>query len=1277
VQLRITSYDLLSRALAFACLSLCCSHACFAAAPGLVAAYGFDENAGMTVSDASGNSNQGTVSGATWVAGKYGSSLRFNGTSALVTVPDSNSLDVATAFTIQAWVYPTASNNWRTVVMKDAPSGLAYAIYSHNNGNRPAGYIRTGTDVAVNGSAALALNTWSHVALIYNGSTLRLYVNGVQRGSRTTTGAVPATAGNLTIGGNMAWGEYFAGSIDEVRIYNRALSVTEITTDMNTPVTPSGPSITMTAPTGGAVVSGTVTVSATASAPAGVAGVQFKVDGNNLGSEVTAAPYQVSWNTTTIADGTHALSAVLRDNGGATVMSSNVSVTVANTVPPTLPTISITAPSAGATVSGSVTISAAAQNTTAVQFLVDGANVGAEDTTSPYSISWNTSSVSDGSHAITARARNSNGTTVSAPVSVTVANASPSLTGAWSSLISLPIVPVHAVLLHTGKVLIFDRPSAGPTARVWDPVANTFTAVPNNTTDLFCAGHSALADGRILVVGGHGGVEAGTADVNIFDPVALTWTLVQRMAYKRWYPNATTLPDGRVLAATGAATTFTDYVTIPEIYDPVTNVWTRLTTANANLAQYGHLFLLPNGKVAYTGNWEFPDNARVLDLSTNTWTTVDPNLTDGYSVMYELGKVLKCGSSADSGVPGASVNTCNTIDFTSPTPRWQSAAPMANARTHHNMTILPDGNVFVSGGSRMKEGYNTAHAVYQPEMWSPSTRSFTPMAPNARPRLYHSEALLLPDGRVISMGGGRDGAGIDQLNAEIYSPPYLFKGARPVIGSAPAVVTYGSSFNVATPNAAGISTVVLMRLGSPTHGFDMEQRRIPLTFQAGSGNLTLQAPGSAAVAPPGYYMLFLVNSAGVPSVASFVRIPLASQGPPPGAPGSLTTTGGIGTVSLSWQASTSSSGIATYNVHRSTSAGFTPTPANRIGQVVSTSYSDVGLAAGRYYYMVTATDTNGLTSNPSNVAFGDALADSVPPQITMTSPTATTVSGVVALEASATDNAGIAGVQFLVDGSPLGAEVTTAPYSVQWNTTLATNGAHTLTARARDVGGNTTTSTALSVTVANTAPSGLVAAYSFSEGSGTSTADQSGTGNNGTLVGATWTNTGKFGNALSFNGTNARVTVPDASSLDLTTGMTLMAWIAPSASTNWRTVVLKETSNDLAYALYGSSDTNRPGVWITAGSSQSVLGASQVPVNTWTHVAAAYDGATLRFYVNGTQANSTAVTQPIAVSGSPLQIGGNAIWGEYFAGRIDDVRIYNRALTAAEIGNVMNVAVAP
>jgi hypothetical protein len=449
---------------------------------------------------------------------------------------------------------------------------------------------------------------------------------------------------------------------------------------------------------------------------------------------------------------------------------------------------------------------------------------------------------------------------------------SPATVGQFSSVMNWPIVPLNAVLMNTGKVLIYDRPSAGPTARVWDPATNTFTSVPNNFTDIFCSGHSALADGRILVIGGHGSVHTGSSDVNLFDPATQTWTLMPRMAYERWYPTATTLPDGRVLAITGAAVTDKDYIKIPEIYNPATNSWTQLTVASVTLPTYGQFFVLPNGKVGYTGNTEFPDNARTLDVNTQTWTTVDANIIDGYSVMYQPGKVLKTGSAADSGTSGSSSNAANLIDFTAVTPAWQSVAPMSFARTHHNLTILPDGNVLVVGGGTTKDGYYVENAVYAAEMWSPVTKTWTTMASGAKPRLYHSVGLLLPDGRVLVAGGGRDGAAIDQLNAEIYSPPYLFKGARPVIRSAPDIVAYGGSFFVDTPDSLGISSVALMKLGATTHGFDQDQRFQNLSFAQNGGGLQIQAPANANLAPPGYYMLFLVNSNGVPSVAKILKI---------------------------------------------------------------------------------------------------------------------------------------------------------------------------------------------------------------------------------------------------------------------------------------------------------------------------------------------------------------------------------------------------------------------
>jgi hypothetical protein len=298
--------------------------------------------------------------------------------------------------------------------------------------------------------------------------------------------------------------------------------------------------------------------------------------------------------------------------------------------------------------------------------------------------------------------------------------------------------------------------------------------------------------------------------------------------------------------------------------------------------------------------------------------------------------------------------------------------------------------------------------------------------------------------------------------------------------------------------------------------------------------------------------------------------------------------------------------------------------------------------------------------------------------VAITAPTAgSTVSGTVTVSATASDDVAVAGVQFLLDGVALGAEDTTSPYSVSWNTTTATAGSHTLTARARDAAGNQTTSSAVSVTVTNVVSTGLVAAYGFEEGSGTTTVDGSGLGNTGTITAGTWTTAGRFGKALSFNGTSSLVTIADVAALRLTTAMTLEAWVRPTSSASWRCALLKESSGGLAYGLYASDTSSRPSAYVRVGSDVDATGPSAITLNAWTHLAATYDGAALRLYVNGTQVTSRTLTGSIASSTQPLRIGGNQVWGEYFAGLIDEVRVYNRALSAAEIQTDMNTPVSP
>jgi hypothetical protein len=245
----------------------------------------------------------------------------------------------------------------------------------------------------------------------------------------------------------------------------------------------------------------------------------------------------------------------------------------------------------------------------------------------------------------------------------------------------------------------------------------------------------------------------------------------------------------------------------------------------------------------------------------------------GAAVMYLPGKILYAGG-------GRTTATAETIDLNKSSPSWQWTGSMAYPRRHLNATVLPTGEVLVTSGTRGTSFDDPSLAVHVAEIWNPATGTngtWRQVASNRINRSYHSTSLLLPDGRVLHAGSG--GATLpnglptpDQKNAELYSPPYLFQGARPTIASASTSISYGSSFTVGTPDAAGIAKVSLIALGSVTHAFDMNQRFMWLTFTRSGSNLAVKAPPSPNIAPPGYYMLFILNAAEVPSKARIVRL---------------------------------------------------------------------------------------------------------------------------------------------------------------------------------------------------------------------------------------------------------------------------------------------------------------------------------------------------------------------------------------------------------------------
>jgi hypothetical protein len=260
----------------------------------------------------------------------------FDGVDDLVTVAANAALSPTTGMTVEAWVYPTALANWSTIAMKEGTSDLSYALYASDVSSRPQSVINTGAGPLVTTCASpLEPRVWSHVATTFDGATHRLFVNGVQVFSAAAAGTLSQTAGPFRIGGNALLGEPFNGAIDDMRVYNRALSATEIQADMNTAVPPPPadtrlPTVAISTPTNSATVAGTVEVVATATDDVGVASVQFLLNGASLGQAVTTAPYDVLWNTQGVTDGTYHLTAVARDLAGNTNVSPDVTVTVHN-----------------------------------------------------------------------------------------------------------------------------------------------------------------------------------------------------------------------------------------------------------------------------------------------------------------------------------------------------------------------------------------------------------------------------------------------------------------------------------------------------------------------------------------------------------------------------------------------------------------------------------------------------------------------------------------------------------------------------------------------------------------------------------------------------------------------------------------------------------------------------------------------------------------------------------------------------------------------------------
>jgi hypothetical protein len=484
-----------------------------------------------------------------------------------------------------------------------------------------------------------------------------------------------------------------------------------------------------------------------------------------------------------------------------------------------------------------------------------------------------------------------------APTAKAKVAADPAVSGSWSSVVNTPVVPVFDAVLPNGKVLIWDSvgdnaaesyPDQSFTrAMVWNPADNTSKRVDLQGSNIFCAGFAHLENGNILVAGGNANQQlAGTVQTHIFNWQTETWTRGKDMVGARWYPSVAEMANGEAVIVGGGPATAEVYQT-----NGALRSLTGFTKYSARLypsmgsrqdIQLGLIGPYPTG---------YTINSAGNGVITATFTR-DPITRDyGSFSTYDVGKSIIVGGGKITEGGATNVPTKTAVVLTAPgtlsqAPSVAATGSMSIGRRQLNATLLADGSVLATGGltsAASSDLVDLNHAATAAERWDPATGQWTVLSSASRVRQYHSTAALLPDGRVLTGGGGVCGicvtVGYLEKNIEYFTPPYLFKkdgsgelADRPVISTAPANVGINTPFTITSDQAADVRKVALVGLADVTHSVDQGQRYIPLKYTTSGTTLTVASPPNGGVAPPGYYMLFVVDANGVPSVAKIVQV---------------------------------------------------------------------------------------------------------------------------------------------------------------------------------------------------------------------------------------------------------------------------------------------------------------------------------------------------------------------------------------------------------------------
>ncbi len=615
-----------------------------------------------------------------------------------------------------------------------------------------------------------------------------------------------------------------------------------------------------------------------------------------------------------------------------------------------------------------------------------------------------------------------------------------------------PLIPIHATLTPDGRVVTYGNKGGGSLIYdVWDPAsgfAGGHITLPNQTqTDIFCGAQVVLPQsGSIFLAGGkllNAPNFTGTPATNLFDYTNNTLTRGNDLNRPRWYSTTTTLVNGEVYIQGGKGG-----ADFPEVRD--TSGTFRLLTGAPTTAyfwDYPRDFVAPDGRV-----FGYDNRGSMYYVATRGLGSVagagklPPTYTSltASAVMYQPGKILQFGGKWNGAL---------VIDLTSKTPSWHLTGNLSSIRQWVNGTVLADGRVLATGGSAVTNtltGVNNAA-----EIWDPATGTWVVGASGATPRLYHSTALLLPDASVLVGGGGHPGP-LTNLNAEIYYPPYLYTSAgvfaaRPSIDIAPDTLEIGQNFTM-NVTASAVSRVTLVKTGAVTHSFNMDQRFLELPFTATSSTLSVLAPTRASDAPPGYYLLFAIDSSGVPSIGKIIKINIQSDSQAPTPPTNPALTMPSGKPNLSWDPSTDNIGVAGYIINRSTDG----TAGPEVGRTPAGPWADSTVTAGTTYtYQIEAYDVAGnvsAASSPSTVTVYRAPVNL----------TANLVNAHPLLSWSKSTDVGVSGYSvYRSSNGTLGSKVASTSTN-QWSDMNTTTGVtYTYGVSANDTGGRSSAPSAL------------------------------------------------------------------------------------------------------------------------------------------------------------------------------------------------------------------------